>query len=129
MLIRSDRWFAASVALWPVAQRYREFARLEHERRAAQEMADSGDAEMSAMATDEVRNLDSRIEAEGFDTFSTVLFFENDRRNLEDTVYNKLSAASRESLTLSMSADGEDVVGNKQIVLRGKARQAVLAAV
>jgi peptide chain release factor 1 len=53
--------------LEPVAQRFREFTRLEDERRSAQEMAAAGDDEMSAMATDEVNALAARIEAEGFE--------------------------------------------------------------
>jgi peptide chain release factor 1 len=53
--------------LEPVAQRFREFTRLEDERRAAQEMAHSGDPEMSEMASEEVRDLEARIEAEGFE--------------------------------------------------------------
>jgi peptide chain release factor 1 len=53
--------------LEPVAQRFREFTRLEDERRSALEMAAAGDAEMSAMAAEEVQALDARIEAEGFE--------------------------------------------------------------
>ena len=53
--------------LEPVAQRFREFTRLEVERRSAQEMAAAGDDEMSAMAAEEVRALDARIEAEGLE--------------------------------------------------------------
>jgi peptide chain release factor 1 len=53
--------------LEPVAQRFREFTRLEHERRSAQEMAAAGDDEMSAMAAEEVRALDARIDAEAFE--------------------------------------------------------------
>jgi peptide chain release factor 1 len=51
--------------LEPVAQRFREFARLEDERRAVLDMAAAGDADMRAMAEDEVRALDTRIAAEG----------------------------------------------------------------
>ncbi len=51
--------------LEPVAQRFREFTRLEDERRAALDMAAAGDADMRAMAEDEVRALDARIAAEG----------------------------------------------------------------
>ena len=53
--------------LEPVAQRFREFTRLEVECRSAQEMAAAGDDEMSAMAAEEVRALDARIEAEGLE--------------------------------------------------------------
>jgi peptide chain release factor 1 len=53
--------------LEPVAQRFREFTRLEEERRSAQEMAAAADDEMSALAAEEVKALDARIEAEGFE--------------------------------------------------------------
>ena len=53
--------------LEPVAQRFREFTRLEEEQHAVQEMASSGDAEMNELAAEEVRELEARIAAEGFE--------------------------------------------------------------
>jgi peptide chain release factor 1 len=47
-----------------VAGRFREFRRLEAERAATAELATGGDAEMSALAEAELRDLDARIEAE-----------------------------------------------------------------
>jgi protein subunit release factor A len=50
--------------LEPVATRFREFGRLEAERVTAAEMAGGADAEMREMAEEEMRDLDTRIEAE-----------------------------------------------------------------
>jgi peptide chain release factor 1 len=49
--------------LEPVASRFREFLRLESERRATAGMAAGADADMRALAEDEVRALDERLEA------------------------------------------------------------------
>jgi peptide chain release factor 1 len=51
--------------LEPVATRFREYGRLETERAIAAEMAGGADAEMREMAEEEMRDLDTRIEAEG----------------------------------------------------------------
>ena len=53
--------------LEPVAARFREFRRLEAERAAAAEMSASGDAEMRALAEDEVRQLDARLDGEALE--------------------------------------------------------------
>ena len=53
--------------LEPVAGRFREFRRLEAERAATAEMAAAGDADMQALAEDELRDLDTRLEAEGLE--------------------------------------------------------------
>jgi peptide chain release factor 1 len=50
--------------LEPVAARFREFRRLEGELAAATEMAAGADADMSALAEDEVRELDAQLERE-----------------------------------------------------------------
>jgi len=50
--------------LEPVATRFREYGRLEAERVTAAEMAGGADAEMREMAEEEMRDLDTRIEAE-----------------------------------------------------------------
>ncbi len=64
-----------------------------------------------------------RVKSRGFETFSTALFFEQDRRNASDPVYNKLSGPARSSVTMTMTPNGDDeVVGSKDIVLAGKAR-------
>ena len=49
--------------LEPVAERFREFCRLESERASLAEMASSADPEMRAMAEDEIADLDDRIDA------------------------------------------------------------------
>jgi peptide chain release factor 1 len=51
--------------LEPVAQRFREYTRLEDELRSAEEMAAGSDAEMRGLAADEAIDLQRRIEAEG----------------------------------------------------------------
>jgi len=51
--------------LEPVAQRFREFTRLEEELRATEEMAAGSDAEMRDLAADEAIELRRQIEAEG----------------------------------------------------------------
>jgi len=53
--------------LEPVTQRFHEFCRLERERRATQEMAEGSDADMSALAADELRDLDERLAVESFE--------------------------------------------------------------
>jgi peptide chain release factor 1 len=53
--------------LEPVAQRFREFSRLEGELRAAEEMASGADVEMRELAADEARDLRERIDAEGLE--------------------------------------------------------------
>jgi len=53
--------------LEPVAARFREFRRLEAERTAAAEMAAGADAEMRALAEEELRELDTLLEAEAFE--------------------------------------------------------------
>ena len=50
--------------LEPVATRFREFSRLEAERRATSEMAGGSDAEMRELAEQELGELDTRLEAE-----------------------------------------------------------------
>lgn len=63
-----------------------------------------------------------RVKSRGFETFSTALFFEQDRRNATDPVYQKLSGPARNSVTMTMTPNGEDeVVGSKDIILAGKA--------
>jgi len=53
--------------LEPVAARFRTFCGLEAERSTAAEMAQGADAEMRELAEDELRDLDARIGAEGFE--------------------------------------------------------------
>ena len=53
--------------LEPVAVRFRTFCGLEAERSTAAEMAQGADAEMRELAEDELRDLDARIGAEGFE--------------------------------------------------------------
>ena len=65
--------------LEPVAARFREFRRLEAERNAAAEMAAGGDAEMRALAEDELRALDARLEGEGLEL--TRLLIPKDERD------------------------------------------------
>jgi len=50
--------------LEPVAGRFREFRRLESERATAAEMAGGGDPEMRALAEEELRDIDARLESE-----------------------------------------------------------------
>ena len=50
--------------LEPVAQRFREYRKLEDERRATAEMAEAGDAEMRGLAAEELGELDARLAAE-----------------------------------------------------------------
>lgn len=68
-------------------------------------------------------HINLRVKADGFQPFSTVLFFDGDRRNAADVVYKKLSAADQASVTLTMSqSDDEQVIGSKEIVLAGRSR-------
>jgi peptide chain release factor 1 len=53
--------------LEPVAARFREFRRLEAERTAAAEMAAGADAEMRELAEEELRELETLLEAEAFE--------------------------------------------------------------
>lgn len=53
--------------LEPVTRRFQEFCRLEGERRATQEMAEGTDADMAALAADELRNIDERIANESLE--------------------------------------------------------------
>jgi peptide chain release factor 1 len=53
--------------LEPVAARFRTFCELEAERSTTAEMAQGADAEMRELAEDELRDLDARIGAEGFE--------------------------------------------------------------
>jgi len=53
--------------LEPVAARFREFRRLEDERTATAGMAAGADADMRALAEEELHDLDARIEAEGLE--------------------------------------------------------------
>ena len=50
-----------------VAQRFREFSRLEGELRTAEEMAAGADVEMRELAADEAHELRERIDAEGLE--------------------------------------------------------------
>jgi peptide chain release factor 1 len=50
--------------LEPVAARFREFRRLEEERKAAAGMAEGGDAEIRELVEEELRELDARVEAQ-----------------------------------------------------------------
>ena len=64
-----------------------------------------------------------RINAEYFTAVTTTLFFENDRRNADDVVYKKLTAAQKEGTTLTMrQGENGDVMGETAIVLDGKTR-------
>mgnify|MGYP001765134249 FL=1 len=65
--------------LEPVAARFREFCRLEAERAATAEMAAGADAEMRALAEDELHDLDARIEAESLEL--TKLLIPKDERD------------------------------------------------
>jgi len=65
--------------LEPVAARFGEFRRLEGERAAAAEMAAGADAEMRALAEDELRELDRRLESEGLEL--TQLLIPKDERD------------------------------------------------
>jgi peptide chain release factor 1 len=65
--------------LEPVAARFNEFRRLEAERTAAAEITAGADAEMRALAEDELRDLDTRLEAEGLEL--TRLLIPKDERD------------------------------------------------
>ena len=70
VLAKSGRFRDLSVEysrLEPVAARFRTFCGLEAERSTAAEMAQGADAEMRELAEDELRDLDARIGAEGFE--------------------------------------------------------------
>ena len=67
---RPDRFRDLSVEyarLEPVATRFRDFCALEGERAATLEMAHGGDAEMRALAEEELHALDARIESEALE--------------------------------------------------------------
>jgi peptide chain release factor 1 len=65
--------------LEPVAARFRGFRRLESERAAAAEMAAGADADMHALAEDEVRQLDAQLEGEALEL--TRLLIPKDERD------------------------------------------------
>ena len=65
--------------LEPVAERFREFRRLEAERAATAELAAGGDPEMRALAEAELCDLDARIEAEALEL--TRLLIPKDERD------------------------------------------------
>ena len=65
--------------LEPVAERFREFRRLEAERAATAELAAGGDPEMRALAEAELRDLEARIEAEALEL--TRLLIPKDERD------------------------------------------------
>jgi peptide chain release factor 1 len=65
--------------LEPVTARFNEFRRLEAERGAAAEMAAGADADMRALAEDELHDLDARLEAEGLEL--TRLLIPKDERD------------------------------------------------
>ena len=65
--------------LGPVAQRFREFARLEAELSATDEMAGGSDIEMRELAVTEARDLRERLDAEGLEL--TRLLIPNDPRD------------------------------------------------
>jgi peptide chain release factor 1 len=65
--------------LEPVAARFQEFRRLEVERAATAEMAAGADADMRALAEDELHDLDGRIEGEGLEL--TKLLIPKDERD------------------------------------------------
>ena len=65
--------------LEPVAARFSEFRRLEAERTAAAEITAGADAEMRALAEDELRDLDTRLETEGLEL--TKLLIPKDERD------------------------------------------------
>jgi peptide chain release factor 1 len=70
VLARPGRFRDLSVEysrLEPVTARFRTFCGLEAERSTAAEMAQGADAEMRELAEDELRDLDARIGAEGFE--------------------------------------------------------------
>lgn len=62
-----------------------------------------------------------RIKAKGFETFTTMLYFEGDRRNSRDPAYTKLAAEKRVGVTLKMQpADSGELIATQTIVLQGK---------
>jgi peptide chain release factor 1 len=65
--------------LEPVAARFSEFRRLEAEHTAAAEITAGADAEMRALAEDELRDLDTRLETEGLEL--TKLLIPKDERD------------------------------------------------
>lgn len=67
-------------------------------------------------------HLNLLVKGDGFQPFSTALFFDGDRRNPEDIVFKKLNASEQTSVTLSMTQqDDAQVIGSKEIVLPGRA--------
>jgi peptide chain release factor 1 len=65
--------------LEPVAERFREYRRVEAERSTTAEMATGGDAEMRSLAEEELHELDARLEAEGLEL--TKLLIPKDERD------------------------------------------------
>lgn len=63
-----------------------------------------------------------KVSASGLKNTSTALFFSDDARNDSDAVYKKLSAKTREDVTIKMQQDANgELTGLIDIVLPGKA--------
>jgi len=77
--------------LEPVAARFREFRRLEDERKSAAEMTETGDSEMRDLATEELQDLDARIDAEAAEL--TRLLIPRDPRD-ESNIFLEIRAGT-----------------------------------
>ncbi len=67
-------------------------------------------------------NLNVKIHGDDVPNFSTVLFFANDQRNMDDSVYKNLTPAGRSDVTLHMGqTDDGDLAGTIDIYLPSKA--------
>lgn len=63
-----------------------------------------------------------RIKANGFEPFSTVMFFDGDHRNAPDAIYKKLKPEVQTGVTFDMGQqDDNSLLATKEIVLSGKA--------
>lgn len=67
-----------------------------------------------------------RVKAPNMPVFDTILYFENDARNVSDPAYKRLSADARSRLELKMEPWTNDpnagFIGAAEIILPGKAR-------
>jgi protocatechuate 3,4-dioxygenase beta subunit len=63
-----------------------------------------------------------RIKARGFPTFTTMLYFDSDRRNPEDPTFKRLKPDAQQAVIMNMTQDGDGTLtATKEIVLQGKA--------
>ena len=66
--------------------------------------------------------LNLKVKARGFESFSTAVFFANDKRNANDPAFQKLNPEVRRQVTLTMGQDqNQQLVGKIDLVLPGEA--------